>query len=95
MRREVGYMKEDLKKDIEKWHKSYDGYLAEKKTNLEKAEQSLEETKAKVDKAKAENNARDAEFSGQMIPSCEAAVKKAQKEYDTLQGLPSVIVEMP
>jgi len=95
MRQQANYMKEDLTRDIAKWHKSYDNALEEKKTDLEKDEKSLAETQAKIEKAKAENNTRDAEFNEKMVPAREAAVKKAQKEYETLQGLPSVIVEMP
>ena len=95
MRQQANYMKEDLKRDVDKWHKSYDKALEEKKTDLEKDEKSLEEIKAKIDKAKTENNTRDAEFNEKMVPAREAAVKKAQKEYEVLQGLPTVIVEMP
>ena len=85
----------ELATEIIKWHQSYENYLLEKKADLEKAEKSLAEAQANRKNAKTDRDARDAKFYSGIIPARREAVKKAKKEYECLQALPSVVVAMP
>ncbi len=85
----------ELAVEIVKWHQSYENYLLEKKTDLEKAEKSLAEAQANRKNARIDKDARDAKFYSGIIPARRAAVLKAKREYEILQALPKVVVEMP
>ena len=85
----------ELAAEIVKWHQSYENYLLEKKTDIEKAEKSLAEAMANRKNARTDKDARDAKFYSGIIPARREAVKKAKKEYELLQALPAVVVAMP